>query len=435
MSPVLVGILGILVLLLVMFLLGMPVGFAMALVGFCGFCYVTSIKAGMGMIVTTVWSIFSDYGLTVIPLFILMGQVAFHVEVNKRLYHAAHKCIGQIRGGLALATIAACAAFSAICGSNVATAATMTSVAFPEMKKYKYEPLLSTGAIAAGSTLGIVIPPSVVLIVIGLYAGQSITKLFYGGIGAGMLLAILMLATVYVMCRLHPGWGAAAPKTSFAEKLRSLPGAVEMLILFFLVMLGLFFGFFTPTEAGATGAFFAILIALIEGRLTWARLIASVADTIRISCMVMVVVAGAVIFGRFLTITRIPYEIADWVTSLPLPGWMILAIVFIIYLIGGAVMDSLALLLITIPIFFPVAAKLGYDPIWFGVVVTVLTTIGAVTPPVGVTAYVVGGMTREDVSLHVVFKGVLYFMPAYILSLVLYMIFPQIVTFLPNLIR
>jgi len=412
----------------------MPVGFAMAIVGFCGFCYIISVKAGIGMLGTAIWGTFSKYGLTVIPLFILMGQVAFHSGVNEKLYHSAYKCIGQIRGGLALATITACAAFSAICGSNVATAATMTSVALPEMDKYKYEPMLSTGSIATGATLGCVIPPSVVLIIIGLNTGQSITKLFLGGLAAGVLLAVLLLGTVYILCSLHPGWGLSAKKTSFKEKLRSLPGALEMLILFLLIMLGLFFGFFTPTEAGATGAFFAILIGVVERRLSWKGFIASVFDTLRTSCMVMVVVAGAVIFGRFLTVTRIPFEIATWVSSLPMPGAVIMMIIFVIFIIGGAVMDALALLLITIPIFFPVAAKLGYDPIWFAVVITVLTTLGAVTPPVGVTAYVVGGMAK-DVPLQVVFRGVTFFLPAYVICLLVLLFLPQIVTFLPNLMR
>lgn len=434
MSLALVGITGIIALLLVLFLLGTPVGFAMGIVGFCGFCHVVSFKAGLNMMSSVLWSTFSKYGLTVIPLFIFMGQIAFYSGVNEKLYNAAYKWIGHIRGGIAMATVLACSAFAAICGSNAATAATMTTVALPQMKKYKYNPILSTGAIACGSTLGVVIPPSVVLIVIGLSTRQSIARLFYGGIGAGIILAALLMFTVYILCRIHPEWGPAGPETSFMEKLASLSGAFEMAILFLLVMLGLYFGFFTPAEAGAAGSFFAIIIGVAQGRLTWQGFISSITDTLRISCMVITIVAGAVIFGRFLAVTRIPFDIAEWVVSLPVPNSVIIAIIFAIYIVGGAVMDALALLLITIPIFFPVAKQLGYDPIWFGVTITIITTLGAVTPPVGATTYVVGGMAK-DVPLEDVFKGVAFFLPAYIICISILMIFPEIVTYLPELIK
>jgi len=433
-SLTVIGLTGIVILLLMLFFLGIPVGFAMGIVGFCGFCYIISFKAGLNMLSSVLWETFSKYGLTVIPLFIFMGQIAFYSGVNEKLYKAAYKWVGQIRGGIAMATIMACSAFAAICGSNAATAATMTTVALPQMKKFRYEPKLSTGAIACGSTLGVVIPPSVVLIVIGLSTEQSIARLFYGGIGAGFLLAILLMLTVYVMCTLHPEWGPVGPGSGFVEKLRSLTGAFEMILLFLLVMLGLYFGFFTPTEAGAVGSLFAVLISVIQGKLSWKGFVSSVTDTLRISCMVIVIIAGAMIFGRFLAVTRIPFDIASWVVGLPVPDIAIMAIIFGIYIVGGAVMDALALLLITIPIFFPVAMELGYDPIWFGVTITVVTTLGAVTPPVGATTYVVGGMAK-DVPLEEVFKGVAYFLPAYLLCIFILMVFPKLVLFLPGLLN
>ena len=417
-----------------LFFLGIPVGFAMGIVGFCGFCYIISFKAGLNMLSSVLWETFSKYGLTVIPLFIFMGQIAFYSGVNEKLYNAAYKWVGQIRGGIAMATVMACSAFAAICGSNAATAATMTTVALPQMKKYHYNPKLSTGAIACGSTLGVVIPPSVVLIVIGLSTEQSIARLFYGGIGAGVLLALLLVLTVYAVCRIYPDWGPVGPGTSMGEKFRSLAGAFEMIMLFLLVMLGLYFGFFTPTEAGAVGSLFAVLISILQRKLSWKGFIASITDTLRVSCMVIVIVAGAMIFGRFLAVTRIPFDIASWVVALPVPDMVIMCIIFTIYIIGGAVMDALALLLITIPIFFPVALELGYDPIWFGVTITVVTTLGAVTPPVGATTYVVGGMAK-DVPLQDVFKGVTYFLPAYILCVLILMIFPGLITFLPGLLK
>ncbi|VEN73672.1 C4-dicarboxylate ABC transporter permease [Candidatus Desulfarcum epimagneticum] len=426
MSLAFVGVSGIVILLLILFLFGMPVGFAMALVGFLGFCYVVSFKAGLNMVGSVLWETFSKYGLTVIPLFILMGQVAFYSGVNEKLYQAAYRWVGHIRGGLAMATVAACSAFAAICGSNAATAATMTTVALPQMDKYKYNPRLSAGAIACGSTLGVVIPPSVVLIIIGLSTEQSIARLFYGGIGAGALLTLLLALSIYLICRIHPDWGPAGPKTTFMEKIASLSGAFEMIVLFSLVMAGLYFGFFTPAEAGAVGSLFAILITAAQRRLSWKGFVAAVSDTLRVSCMVMVIVAGAMIFGRFLAVTRIPFDIASWVAGLPISGWGVMAIIFTVYIIGGAVMDALALLLITIPIFFPVAIQLGYDPVWFGVTITVVTTLGAVTPPVGATTYVVGGMAK-GLPLEEVFKGVAYFLPAYVLCVILLMLFPGLV--------
>ena len=434
MSLAAIGISGIIILLLVLFLLGMPVGFAMGIVGFVGFSYVVSFNAGVNMVGSVLWETFSKYGLTVIPLFIFMGQVAFYSGVNEKLYNAAYKWVGQIRGGIAMATILACAAFAAICGSNAATAATMTTVALPQMNKFKYNPKLSTGAIACGSTLGVVIPPSVVLIIIGLSTEQSIARLFYGGVGAGVLLALLLALTAYFVCRIHPHWGPVGPKTGLLDKVKAVSGAVEMISIFLLVMLGLYFGFFTPTEAGAAGSFFAVVIGVTQGRLSWKGFIGSITDTLRISCMVITIVAGAMIFGRFLAVTRIPFDIAAWVVDLPVSGTVIMAIIFFIYVIGGAVMDALALLLITIPIFFPVARQLGYDPIWFGVTITVVTTLGAVTPPVGATTYVVGGMAK-DVPLEEVFKGVAYFLPAYLICVVILMLFPGLVTLLPSLIR
>ncbi len=434
MSLAVIGLIGILALLLVIFFLGMPVGFAMGLVGFVGFCYVISIKAGLNMVSAVFWDTFNSYGLTVIPLFIFMGQVAFYAGVNTKLYNAAYKWVGHIRGGLAMATIAACSAFSAICGSNAATAATMTTVALPQMKKYKYNNMLSTGAIACGSTLGVVIPPSVVLIVIGLSTEQSIAKLFYGGVGAGVVLTLLLLISVYVVCRYYPDWGPAGPRTGWIEKIKALSGAFEMGLLFLLVMLGLFYGVFTPSEAGAVGSLCAVLICVIRRSLSWQGFLNSVKDTLLISCMVITIIAGAMIFGRFLAVTRIPFDIAEWVVKLPAPNVAIIFIIFTIYVIGGAIMDALALLLITIPIFFPVAVTLGYDPLWFGVTITVITTLGAVTPPVGATTYVVAGMA-QDVPIKHVFKGVTYFLPAYLLCVLILMLFPQLVLYLPNLLR
>lgn len=430
-----IGLIGIFILLGVMILLQMPVGFAMALVGFLGLWYVTGIQSALSTIGTETWSIFSSYGLTVIPLFILMGTVCFYSGVNKSLYETAYKWFGRTRGGIAMATIMACAGFSAICGSNNATAATMSTVALPEMKKYQYHKALSSGSIACGSTLGVVIPPSVVLIVYGIQTGQSIGKLFWGSTLPGILMAILFALTIYFICLRHPEWGPGGPKVSLLEKIKATPGMTEMVILFGLVMGGLYTGAYTPTEAGAAGAFFALLIAgTIRRKLTLKGLVSSFTDALRVTCMVIVIVWGAVIFGRFLTISRLPFLAVDFVSTLQIPPFMIIICILLIYTIAGMVMDALGFLLISIPIFFPMATQLGYDPVWFGCLLTVVTTLGAVTPPVGICAYVVAGMA-PDIPLSTVFKGVLWFIPAYILTMGMIILFPQIVLFLPSLVR
>jgi len=430
-----VGLIGIVILLGVMIFLQMPVGFAMALMGFLGLWYVTGIHSALSTIGTETWSIFSSYGLTVIPLFILMGTICFYSGVNKSLYETAYKWLGRTRGGIAMATIMACAGFSAICGSNNATAATMTTVALPEMKKYNYDKALSAGSIACGSTLGVVIPPSVVLIVYGIQTGQSIGKLFWGSTIPGILMSVLFVLTIYVVCVKHPEWGPGGPKVRLIDKIKSTPGMMEMIILFGLVMGGLYTGAYTPTEAGAAGAFFAFLIAgTIRRKLTWKGLASSITDALRVTCMVIVIIWGAVIFGRFLTISRLPFLAVDYVSTLQIPPFMIMVCILLIYAIAGMVMDALGFLLISIPIFFPMAVKLGYDPIWFGCILTVVTTMGAITPPVGICAYVVSGMA-PDISLSTVFKGVIWFIPAYCVTMAIMIFFPEIALFLPGLVK
>ena len=434
MSPVLVGIIGILILLLILFFLGMPVGFAMAVVGFCGFCYAVSFKAALNMIATDLWATFSKFGLTVIPLFVLMGYLAFNSGIAERLYNAAYKWVGHWPGGLAIATIGADELFAAICGSNTATAATMGAVALPQMEKYRYDARLSSGTVATGGTLGVVMPPSVVIIVIGLQTEQSIVKLFLGGILPAILLGILFILTILVLCRINPKFGPVGPKTSFKEKIESLPGVIEAIAIFVLVIGGLFLGLFTPTEAGAVGVFCTFIVSLASRRLTWKAFTNSIVETLKISCMVFVLVTGAIIFGRFLTVTRIPFLVADFATSLPVPPFVILAFVLLIYLIGGCVMDALGFLVLTIPIFFPLGMALDFDPIWYGIILTMVTTLGAITPPVGVNLYVVKALAPE-IGIGTIFKSVSFFVLASIISIIILIIFPEIVLVIPGMVR
>ncbi|MCS7280273.1 MAG: TRAP transporter large permease [Desulfobacterota bacterium] len=428
------GLIGTLFMLFCMLFLRIPVGFVMAIVGFLGMGYGVSWKAALNMVGTDLWHTFSAYGLTVIPMFVLMGQICFYSQVNERLYGTAYKWFGSIRGGLAVTTIMACASFSAICGSNTATAATMTAVALPEMKKYRYEPLIVAGSIASGSTLGVVIPPSVVLVVYGLYTGTSIAKLFFGSFVPGLILAAIMAIIAFLLCAIKPELGPEGPRSSWQEKLRSLPDALDMVLLFGIIMVSLYAGVFTPSEAGAAGSFVAIVIALLRRKLTLKGFFNALIDTLRVTCLIFMLIGGATLFGRFLAVTRLPYVAAEWVASLPYPAWVILWAMIAIYIIGGCVMDALAFLLITIPIFYPVSQKLGYDPIWFGVVLTVVTTMGAVTPPVGISAYIVSGISKE-IPLSVVFRGISFFLPSYIMTLILLNLFPSLVTFFSGLVK
>jgi len=434
MDLVLVGIIGILTLLLALFFLGMPVGFAMAVMGFCGFSYVVSFKAALNMIGTDLWFTFSKYGLTVIPLFVFMGYLAFNAGIAERLYNTAYKWVGHWPGGLAIATIGADELFAAICGSNTATAATMGAVALPQMKKYNYDTRLSSGTVVTGGTLGTVMPPSVVMIVIGLQTEQSIAKLFLGGILPAILLGILFVLTILVLCRLNPKFGPPGPKTSLKEKIKSLPGVIEAIAVFILVIGGLFVGLFTPTEAGAVGVFFTFIVAIATRRLTWNGLISSILETLKISCMVFVLVTGAIIFGRFLTVTRIPFMVADFAAGLPVSPFVILSFVLLIYLIGGCVMDALGFLVLTIPVFFPLGMALGFDPVWYAIILTMVTTVGAITPPVGVNIYVVKALAPE-IGIGTIFKSVSFFLLACILCLAILIAFPQIVLVIPGMLH
>ena len=432
MNLALVAIIGIVILLLVLFFLGMPVGFAMAVMGFCGFCYVVSFEAALSMVGSVLWTTFSKYGLTVIPLFILMGYLAFNSGIAGKLYTTAYTWVGHWRGGLAIATIGADELFAAICGSNTATAATMGAIALPQMKKYNYDTRLSSGTVVTGGTLGTVMPPSVLLIIIGLQTEQSIITLFLAGILPAILLGILFVLTILIICRIHPEFGPAGPKTTLKEKIRSLTGVIEAIAIFLLVIGGLYLGFFTPTEAGAAGVFLTLLVTVPSGRLTWNGLISSIMDTLKISCMAFVLVTGAIVFGRFLAITRLPFMVADFAAALPVSPFVILALVLLIYTIGGCFVDALGFLVLTIPIFFPLGVALGFDPVWYSILLTMVTTMGAITPPVGVNIYVVKALAPE-IDIGTIFKSVSFFLLACIVSIIILIIFPEIALTIPGM--
>jgi tripartite ATP-independent transporter DctM subunit len=434
MSPELIGLLGIL-LLLVLIALRMPISFAMLIVGILGFGIIVSPSAAFSMSAGEVYSTFSSYSLSVIPMFVWMGFIAFYSGVGTNLYRFAYRMIGHKPGGLAIATQAACAMFGAICGSNTATAATMGAIAIPEMKAYNYDDSLSSASVAAGGALGVLIPPSVIFIIYGIASEQSIGKLFIAGIIPGILLMVLYMLTIRILVKRNPSLGPVGPKSSWAERFKSLgDGLFEVMITFLISIGGLLLGWFTPTEAGAVGAASILIITLVRKQLGWDGFKKSLMDTVRTTAMIMMMVAGATVFGRFMAISRLPFALAEWASSLALPPFGVMIVILLIYLVLGCFIDALALILLTIPIFFPVAVGvLGYDPIWFGVVIVLVVAMGVITPPVGMNVFIIKGVAK-DIPTETIFKGIWPFLIALFVCLGLLLLFPGIVTFLPNLL-
>lgn len=435
MTVEIVGIIGIL-LLLALIALRIPIAYSMLLVGFLGFSYLVSPQAALNMVTTELFSNFSSYTLSVIPMFVWMGFIAYYSGVGTGLYTLIYRLIGYRPGGLAIATQGACAIFGAICGSNTATAATMGAIALPEMRKYKYDDSLSTASVAAAGALGILIPPSVIFIVYGAATEQSIGKLFISGIIPGILLMVLYILTIFILVKINPEMAPAGQKFTFKEKVQALKGGLfEIIITFIISIGGLFAGYFSATEAGAIGAGSILLITLLRGQLKWDGFIKSLKDTTRTSAMIMLLVAGAMVFGRFIAVSRLPFEMANWAANLNLPPFMIMAVILIIYLILGCFIDALALVLLTVPIFYPVVTDvLGYNPIWFGVITVLVVAMGVITPPVGMNVFIIKGVAK-DVPLETIFKGVWPFIIAIFACIALLIIFPQIATFLPNMLK
>jgi len=433
MDPVSIGIIGILFLIF-LFLLRMPIAFAMAFVGFIGFSYLSSLKVGLSLLARDVFEQFSSFPLSAIPMFILMGSFAFAAGIGKRLYDAAYKILGTLRGGLTIATVVACGGFAAICGSTAATAATIGKIALPEMQKYHYDDRLATGCIASAGTLGILIPPSTIFIVYGILTEQSIGKLFVAGIIPGIILTFLFIGTVSIICLRNPGLGPPGAPTAWKDKVKALFEIGEALVLFGVVIGGLFLGWFTPTQAGGIGAAGALLIGLVRRELSLRSFLEATKDGLRTSCMVICVIAGATIFGHFMAVSTIPFILADWVAGLPLPSMAVMGVIILIYLIGGCFMDAMALVVLTVPVIFPVVMRLGFDPIWFGVIIVLISEMGVITPPVGVNVYVIKGIAPE-IPLETIFKGIFPFLLAIVVSAALLIIFPQIALVLPNLIK
>lgn len=432
MSPILVGVLGSL-LLVVLLLLGMPIAFMMMFVGFLGIWYLTSLDAALPIVAKTLYGVAAHYPYTIIPLFILMGGFASTAGITRELYETFDKWFRRLPGGLGVATIAACAGFAAVSGSSVAAAAAMGNVALPEMRRFGYSPRLATGVVAAGGTLSFLIPPSLGFVVYGMLTEQSIGKLLISGIFPGIILAGAYGFVVVFWAKLRPEVAPASPqRVGFGEKILALRGVWETFLVFFLVMGGIYLGFINPTEAGAIGAFALLVIVVLKRRLTWGAAVAALLEAARISIMVLFLVAGATVFSYFLALSTIPASVSGWIAGLEVSRYVILAIIISIYFFLGCFLDAVSMMVLTLPVIFPVILALHFHPIWFGVVAILMMEAGLITPPVGLNVYTLAGVAR-DVPMAEIFKGAVPFLVAILLTSVILTAFPKIVLYLPSL--
>jgi tripartite ATP-independent transporter DctM subunit len=425
--------LSICIFLLLFFLLaiGLPIGFAMASTGFLGSVLLIDLNAALSLLGQTAYETPITFNLSVVPMFILMGYFASNSGLSEALFRACNTWLGYRRGGLALATIGGCGAFAAVCGSSIATAATMTQVALPEMKRFNYDYSLATGSIAAGGTIGILIPPSVILVLYGILTETNIGELFLAGFIPGILTIVFFMATISLVTRIFPNIGPRGDKTTIRQKLAAFKDVWGTVILFLLVIGGIYTGIFSPEEAAGIGATGALVLALIARTMTWPIFMDCLMKTVSTSAMIFTILIGAILFNNFLVLSAVPDAIGTWIGTLPFSSTVIMLIILLIYLIMGCALDSLAMILLTIPIFFPVVANLGFDPIWFGIIVVMVVELGLITPPVGMNVFIIKGMAPE-VPLSKIYKGVLPFVIAQLILISLIVFFPKIALWLPS---
>lgn len=433
MSPVLIGIIGFIVLFSLL-ALGVPIGAGMALVGFFGLWFLISDVAAFTKLAVVPFQTVTDYSLAVLPLFILMAQVVFVSGMGRDLFNLASKWLGHKKGGVAMAAVAGSGVFAAVSASSIATATTMGLVSIPEMKRLKYDPALATGAVAAGGTMGVLIPPSGALIIYGILTETSIGRLFAAGIIPGILEALFYIGVISVLCRWKPELGPPAQKAPLREKIRAFAGCGEIVVLIVFVLSGLIIGWFTPTEAGAVGAFGAIVMCTLRGRLSWAGFKTAIKDTLKTTGMIYGILIGALIFNFFVAASTIPYVLSDFIGNLPLPPMAILCMVLVLYFFLGCFLDVAAMTVLTIPIFFPLVVGLGFNPIWFGIIFVRMAEIAMITPPIGMNTFVIAGVVREmGIEMETVFKGILPFLAADFLHITLLILFPPLSLFLVEL--
>lgn len=432
MSLITMAVLGILALLVLMFL-GMNIGLAMFLVGFIGYGFAVNWKAALGVLQTVPYVQAASYSMTVVPLFIMMGNFAFASGMSENLYSAANKWLGRLPGGLACSTVAACAAFGAICGSTNATTATMGVVSIPQMRKYGYSDKLSCGVVSVGGGLGVMIPPSSCFIVYGIIAEQSIGRLFAAGIVPGILLAVLIIIMIVVQVKINPSLAPKSEKFTWKERWLSLAKCWDVILLFAGTFYAMFSGIFTINEAAAAGCFLAMIIFIAKGKFNWKSFSTVMWDSVKTTAMTYLIVIGAMVFGSFLSITRMPMTLAAVIESWDVSRYLILLAIVVIYLILGCFMDALPMVMLTVPIFLPIVTSLDFDPIWFGVIIIIVMMMGFITPPVGMNCYVLSGIVR-DVPLGTIFAGSVPYLLALFIGAIIVTIFPQLALWLPNLL-
>ncbi len=431
-SNLTIGIIGVTAMVLLL-LLGIPIGAVMLFVGYLGVSQVVSISAGRAFLATVPYQITIEPTWVVLPLFIFMGNIVAEARLAQDIYTTFHKWIGQLPGGLSMATIGGCAGFAAVCGDSLTTAVTMGKVALPEMRRYKYQASLATGTLAAGGTLGILIPPSLGFIVYGIITEVSIGKLFIAGILPGIMLALMFMALIYFRVRMNPSLAALAPGVSWKEKLLSLRLSIATLGLFLFIMGGIFAGAFTPAEAGGMGAFGAILIALILRRWTWQGFAAAAREGASLNGAVFFIFIGAMVLGHFVATSRLPNEMSSILAAIP-SKWGVFGGILLMYIILGCIMNIMPAMIITLPLIFPTVLALGFDPIWFGVIMVITMEMGQITPPVGINVFGIYGVAR-DVPMATIFRGIFPFLLMMLLAIGILAVFPQIATFLPNLVK
>jgi C4-dicarboxylate transporter, DctM subunit len=431
MNEVTLGVIGC-ILMLGLFLTGMELAVAMTIIGFAGYAIIVSPHAAMNILANDFYDSLESYGMTVVPLFVLMGQIAFNAGIAKRLYDCAHKFLGHIPGGLAMATVVGATIFKAISGSIVATSATFASVAVPEMDRFGYAKKLSTGIVATVGTLGVLIPPSVTLILLGLITQVSIGKLFLAGVVPGLMLSLFYAIVILGWARINPLIGPKSEKYPWNERMKSLPAVMWPIIIFIVVMGGLLKGFFTPTEAGSIGTFAVLVLCVAKRDINYSGIRKSINEALRTSCMVLMIVAASMVLGHFVAVTDIPSSVADWVVKLPVHRHIVMTLIFLIYLVGGSVIDDLAFMILATPIFFPAITQLGYDPIWACIMVSLTVCIGSVIPPVAMPVFVVKNITKVPMS--VIYSGVYPFLIALIICVMLLFVFPDLVLYLPSVL-
>lgn len=431
MDEMMICIIG-LFLLLCMFLTGLEIAFAMIAVGFVGFAVVNDFNSALSLLANDFYESLASYGMTAVPLFVLMGQIAYNAGIARRLYDTTHKFFGHIPGGLAIATVVGATVFKSICGSLVATVATFASVAIPEMDRYNYDKKLSTGIVATVGVLGALLPPSVTLIIFGIISNQSIGKLFMAGVFPGLIMAFLFILNVFVWCKIDPSIASKSEKYTWAERWKSTPAIIWPIVIFIILISGLMYGFFTPTEAGSIGAFTVLMVCLMKRDIGFKGFIKSVQEALRTSCMVLMLIAASAVLGHFIAVTNMPQATAEWLVNLHLPRVVIMVLIFFVYLIGGSFIDDLAFMILATPILLPIILKMGYDPMWAGIMIACTVCIGGVIPPVATCVFVVKSITKEPIN--VIYRGVYPFLLSMVFCMVLLFLFPGLATYLPNVL-